>query len=111
MSSWTISQVKEWACDEVGIDEEDAVRLEVQKIDGKALLKMTEEKLESYGIPGGPATNLYEAIQQLKQQPGTSLCSFLPIPHIPSLPFLLTLFQLMMLSPDFGRPFLLVKSN
>lgn len=27
---------------------------------------MTEEKLERYGIPGGPATNLMTAIESLK---------------------------------------------
>ena len=72
--------VKKWAFDEVGLSEIHAQRLADQEIDGKALLKMTEEKLERYGFPGGPATNLFEAIQHLKQGFHFSFQVFLPSP-------------------------------
>ncbi len=49
------------------------MHLEEQKIDGETLLDMTKEDLERYGIPGGPATKLFKAIQQLNQEPGTYL--------------------------------------
>ena len=35
---WSPSKAKEWAHDEVGLDEEDAMRLEKQKIDGERCL-------------------------------------------------------------------------
>jgi hypothetical protein len=41
-------------------------------MNGKALLKQTKEDLRSYGIPGGPATNLFEAIKELNQESGLS---------------------------------------
>ena len=37
-----------------------------EEIDGSALLGMTYDKLREYGIPGGPATNLIQAIESLK---------------------------------------------
>jgi len=37
-----------------------------QEIDGMALAGMSVEKLESYGIPGGPALNIFNFVTKLK---------------------------------------------
>jgi len=63
--SWTIDQVYQWAVDIVKLDPEDAQKLKIQKITGKSLHGMTREALERYGIPGGPAFILSEAIRKL----------------------------------------------
>ena len=60
---WSVAQVRRWAVEEVGIDEEDADKLKQQKIDGRALHTMTEVKLERCGIPIGPSSLLMEAIE------------------------------------------------
>ncbi len=63
---WTIDQVCEWAS--TVIKSEHAQKLKPQEIDGAALLGMNYEKFREYGIPGGPATNLIEAIKTLNPQ-------------------------------------------
>ncbi len=65
---WSIDDVVRWAQERVGLDEEDAMRLKGQKIHGKSLFGMTEEKFQLCGIPGGPATKLMMAIEELKSE-------------------------------------------
>ena len=62
---FTVEDVRKWASESVGIDDEDAKKLVDQKIDGEALLEVTEEKLERWHIPGGPAIKLMKAINAL----------------------------------------------
>ncbi len=63
---WTIDQVCEWAS--TVIESEHAQKLKPQEIDGSSLFLMTKLGFESCGIPGGPATNLMNAIEKLKPQ-------------------------------------------
>ena len=62
---WSIKQVGDWARDFVGLDEDDVALLTKQKINGKSLASMTDEKFERYGIPGGPAAELFEGVKNL----------------------------------------------
>ena len=57
------------------MDEEEAQKLVVQKVDGIALLLLTEEKLvkHPYNIAGGPAAKLAAAIENLRAPTGTPL--------------------------------------
>ena len=55
------------------MDEEEAQKLMVQKVNGSALLLLTEEKLRSIGILLGPAANLAVAIENLRAPTGTPL--------------------------------------
>jgi len=63
--TWTIDQVYQWAVDIVKVEPEDAQKLKTQKITGDVLHGMTREELKSYGIPGGPAFKLSEAVRKL----------------------------------------------
>ena len=69
VSDWTIAHVIEWARQIV--DEEEAQKLVVQKVNGSALLLLTKEELRSIGIPLGPAANLAAAIEKLRAPTGT----------------------------------------
>ena len=69
VSDWTIAHVIEWAREIV--DEEEAQKLVVQKVDGSALLLLTKEELRSIGIPLGPAAKLAAAIEKLRAPTGT----------------------------------------
>lgn len=62
---WSIKQVEEWARDVVGLDEDDVALLTKQKINGRSLASMTREEFKSYGIPGGPAAELFEGVKKL----------------------------------------------
>jgi hypothetical protein len=64
MADFSVDEVVEWARDGVGIRQEHADQLAAQEINGQALLKMTENKLRSYGIPGGPAIQIMDAIEE-----------------------------------------------
>ncbi len=58
-----VAGARVWAVQHVGIDAEDADILVKQKMDGEQLLKVTEEKLvKLYGMPGGPAGKIVDAI-------------------------------------------------
>ena len=50
------------------LDEDDIKILRKEKIAGRSFLKLTEEKLECYGMKGGPATVLVEFIESLSQK-------------------------------------------
>ena len=69
VSDWTIAHVIEWAREIV--DEEEAQKLVVQKVDGSALLLLTKKELRSIGIPLGPAAKLAAAIEKLRAPTGT----------------------------------------
>ena len=57
-TDWTPKQVRQWAVDEVGIDQEDVDNLP-KNVDGSELAHFTEGKLERWGIPAGtPASKL-----------------------------------------------------
>ena len=73
VSDWSIAHVLEWA--RKIVDEEEAQKLMVQKVDGKFLLLLTEEKLvkHPYNIAGGPAAGLAAAIEKLRAPKGTPL--------------------------------------
>jgi hypothetical protein len=64
--------VYEWAKNVVGLDDEDADILRVNKVTGSELLTLTKEELykEPYKMPGGPAIRLAQAIEKLKILPG-----------------------------------------
>ena len=79
VAEWSVEEVYEWAVRL--LDEEEAQKLRVQKVDGATLLiwsekyeeEKIEEKLRSYGIAGGPASKLASAIKALSASPtGTS---------------------------------------
>jgi hypothetical protein len=65
-NDWTVDDVYLWAIESVGLDTEDASILKNQKVNGKALLTLTEEELQKI-LPLGPAT-LETAIKELKKQ-------------------------------------------
>src|SRR6266498_2625872 len=50
------------------LDEDDIKILRKEKIAGRSFFKLTEEKLERYGMKGGPATVLVEFIESLSQK-------------------------------------------
>ena len=49
-----------------GLDDDDVVVLTANKIIGKSLLNLTEEKLRADGMPRGPATRLAAAIAGIR---------------------------------------------
>jgi len=67
---WTIDDVYRWSIESVGISEQSALILKNQEVDGKALLTLTEEELVKHpcNMPGGPATLVAMAIQNLKKK-------------------------------------------
>jgi hypothetical protein len=48
----------------LGVDADDAKQLGAQKVDGAALLEMTEDKLRSCGVPLGPACAIMRAVAE-----------------------------------------------
>ena len=46
----------------LGVDSDDADKLRAQKIDGAALLEMTEDRLRSCGVPLGPTLAILRAV-------------------------------------------------
>ena len=73
MRSWDVEGVKLWAMAVDGIAVVYADILVAQEIDGAALLDVvTEEKLiKMYGMPGGPAGKLMNAVAAIKKVGGT----------------------------------------
>ena len=70
MRAFTVANVRDWAAVSIGLDAEDADILVKQKIDGEALFKVTEEKLvKLYGMPGGPAGKLADAVAAIISAP------------------------------------------
>ena len=55
--------VRKWLVETVRIDAEDADILVKHKMDGELLLKATEDELvKLYGVPGGPASKIVDAV-------------------------------------------------
>ena len=50
--------------------------LEKEEITGRAFLKITEEKLRSYGMPGGPASDLADFAKELGKRKLRSFSSY-----------------------------------
>ncbi len=50
------------------LDEDDIKIFRKEKVAGRDFLKLTEEKLERYGMKGGPATRLVDFIEGLSQK-------------------------------------------
>lgn len=71
----TLGEVRGWAPDQVvtfltaavpGFTEEEARILHREKVNGDALLRITREELRQYGLAGGPAIGVVEAVDHLK---------------------------------------------
>lgn len=63
---WDVARVVEFAKSEsVGLDDEDANILLANKVNGKRLLNLTEDKLRADGMARGPASDLAAAIAKL----------------------------------------------
>jgi hypothetical protein len=81
LEACTAEDVYGWKVDDVaraarglGLDGDDVTILKGQKVHGKALLKLTEEKLMADGMKRGPASDLAEFIQdKLSGVPPTPL--------------------------------------
>ena len=50
------------------LDEDDIKIFRKEKVTGRDFLKLTEKKLERYGMKGGPATRLVDFIEGLSQK-------------------------------------------
>jgi hypothetical protein len=58
-----IAGVREWLVDTVGISTKNADILVAQEVNGRQLLKVTKEELvKLYGMPGGPAGEIVDAV-------------------------------------------------
>ena len=68
--SWDVSRVADYAKSDAGLDDDDAAILRANKVNGKSLLNLTEDKLRADGMPRGPATILAAAIAKLLRPPG-----------------------------------------
>ena len=66
---WGTARVLEYA-KSLGLDDDDANILPANKVHGKDLLNLTEDKLRADGMPRGPATRLAAAIAELPRVPG-----------------------------------------
>ena len=64
--SWDVSRVADYAKSDAGLDDDDAKILRDNKVNGKRLLNLTEDKLRADGMPRGPATKLAAAIAKLR---------------------------------------------
>ena len=64
---WKIDDVAEWAAVNVKLQEKYWRTLQKEEVDGKTLLKLTEEKLQKSGFTLGAAAALAEAIEKLKE--------------------------------------------
>ena len=71
--SWDIMRVEEFA-KSVGLDDDDVKLLSANKVNGKSLLNLTEDKLRADGMLRGPASELATAIAELR---GTGEYSYL----------------------------------
>jgi len=65
VKGWDVARVVEWA-KSLGLDDEDAAILFANKITGKRLLNLTEDKLRADGMARGPASDLAVAIDKIR---------------------------------------------
>ena len=54
--------------EDLGLDDDDLEIIREQKINGHAFLNITEEKLQNYGMKGGPASNIAEFVKKYKEK-------------------------------------------
>ncbi|GBB97990.1 hypothetical protein RclHR1_03110022 [Rhizophagus clarus] len=54
--------------EDLGLEEEDFEIIRKQRVNGRDFLKITEEKLEKWGMPGGPATRLADFAKDCKNK-------------------------------------------
>jgi len=62
--------------DDLELVQEDYDIIEKERITGRAFLKITEEKLRSYGMPGGPASDLADFAKELGKRKLKSFSSY-----------------------------------
>ncbi|RIA95206.1 hypothetical protein C1645_817052 [Glomus cerebriforme] len=53
---------------DLGLDDDDLEIIRKEKVNGRDFLKLTEEKLRSYGMAGGPATRLADFAKEFKDK-------------------------------------------
>jgi hypothetical protein len=63
-----VEQVHTWAMEVAGISSASADKLRVQEVNGRALLRLTAEKLVggAYQLPAGAAENIMEAVERCR---------------------------------------------
>jgi Sterile alpha motif (SAM)/Pointed domain len=66
VQKWSKAQVAEWARAEVGLDDDDVVILEKQKISGKSLLGLSKADMKRIGLPVGAIDTLLSFINKLR---------------------------------------------
>jgi hypothetical protein len=68
ISAFTVEQVYTWATQVVGISTASADKLRGQEVNGRALLRLTVEKLTSgaYQLPAGAAENVMEEVERCR---------------------------------------------
>jgi hypothetical protein len=66
LAAFSVADVETWVADIPGVRDAHVKKLTTQEVDGEQLLKMTKEELRSYGIPGGPAGKIMDAIERVK---------------------------------------------
>jgi hypothetical protein len=58
------------------LEEEDLEIIRKQRVNGRDFLKVTEEKLRSYGMAGGPATRLADFAKECKEKKKRAFSSY-----------------------------------
>ncbi len=66
VNDWSVEEVARWALIDVKIVPRHVAILVKQEVDGRALLVQTKDDLRSYGLLGGPASVIFDAILALK---------------------------------------------
>src|SRR5438045_5269944 len=61
---------------DLGLDDDDLEIIRKEKVNGRAFLNITEEKLRSYGMPGGPASNIAVFAKECKDKKLRSFSSY-----------------------------------
>jgi hypothetical protein len=62
--------------EELELEEEDLEIIRKQRVNGRDFLKVTEEKLRSYGMAGGPATRLADFAKECKEKKKRAFSSY-----------------------------------
>jgi hypothetical protein len=66
LAAFSVADVQTWVAEIDGVLPVDVRVLSEQRVNGVQLLKTTKEELRSYGIPGGPAGMIMDAIERVK---------------------------------------------
>src|ERR1044071_3660704 len=67
---------------DLGLDDDDLEIIRKEKVNGRAFLNITEEKLRSYGMPGGPASNIAVFAKECKEKKLRSFSSYLSLSEV-----------------------------